>query len=410
MKVNKDQAKQILQKLSPDELALYKQFNSQLSQLHEVNIKSTLKSITSNWKNFSTAMLMAIMMNSNMANAINKYSPDTYNAINTEISKDTTKVNTNSVPGAVANIEFGQTFASGKATLSNKQQLINSVTKLKDWMKGKNASNFKVVIVAGESQVTNPKGFEQKGSLAKARAEEIKTVVSKFGFDKVETETKIGDTPYKQGDNVNDPSYTAEQFVTVHIVVDNDVCSMKDIDGQGSGGDAQSDYITSTNYLSGKGNLVIDTGQVPDRLVVVDINGNIKQDTGYITTQASKYKDWKYTPMYVLDLTKAYIAKSKAVSGSKIKIITVSSYEDLLHQLKNNPNQSKVQMLGEEIAPALKEMEQMIKDGQKQFVVYDLGTSPATIQFDQSKGEASTLVYSPIGKTGYKIKGVCQKN
>ena len=91
MKVNKDQAKQILQKLSPEELSLYKQLNAELGGVNEAGTRSVLRSIIGNWKNYSTAMLMAIMMNSNMASAINRYSPETYNAINTEISKDTVK-------------------------------------------------------------------------------------------------------------------------------------------------------------------------------------------------------------------------------------------------------------------------------------------------------------------------------
>ena len=144
-------------------------------------------------------------------------------------------------------------------------------------------------------------------------------------------------------------------------------------------------------------------------MVVLDANGNVKQDTGYITTEASKYKDWKYTPMYVLELTKAFMEKSKAVSGSKIRTITVTDYQDLLRQLKNNPDQQKIQMLGEEIAPALKEMEQMISQGQKQFVVYDISTSVVAIEFDQGKGEVEAVVYSPVGKTGYDISGICYK-
>lgn len=91
MKVNKDQAKEILKKLPPEELALYKQLNAELGGVSEAGTRSVLKTILGNWKNYSTAMLMAIMMNSNMANAINRYSPDTYNAINTEILKDTDK-------------------------------------------------------------------------------------------------------------------------------------------------------------------------------------------------------------------------------------------------------------------------------------------------------------------------------
>ena len=72
-------------------------------------------------------------------------------------------------------------------------------------MQGKNTKDLKVVIVAGESQVTNPKGFEQKGSLAKARAQQVEYIINKLGFNKVTTETVVGTTPYQKGDDANDP-------------------------------------------------------------------------------------------------------------------------------------------------------------------------------------------------------------
>ena len=87
MNINKEQAKQILQQLTPKELEIYRKLNKELSGVNEENIQLLIKGIASNWKKFSGAMLMALMMNSNVANAINKYSPETYNSIKTEISK-----------------------------------------------------------------------------------------------------------------------------------------------------------------------------------------------------------------------------------------------------------------------------------------------------------------------------------
>ncbi len=51
MKVNKQQAKQILQKLSPEELALYKELNAELGGLNEAGTRSALRKIIGNWKN-----------------------------------------------------------------------------------------------------------------------------------------------------------------------------------------------------------------------------------------------------------------------------------------------------------------------------------------------------------------------
>ena len=411
--LTKEDVKSTLQKLSPEELRYYKELNSVLSQpLSEANasdIKSTIDGIVKGWKGWSSAMLMAMMMNSNIAKAINTYSPETYKAINTELATDTTSTSSTVVatPGTVKSISFNESFESGKATLANKAELVKSISELKDWMKGKDVNNFKLVITAGESQVTNQKGFEQKGSLAQARAKAVEDVIGKLGFSKIDIQTKVGTTPYEKGNDINDPKYKAEQFVTVNIIVDNDICSMPAASGGGKTGTAANDYITYNTYVSGKGELVLSSGQVPDRLVVLDANGNVKEDSGYITTEASKYKDWKYTPMYVLELTRVHKANSKAVAGSKIKTITVKDSNDLRRQLLNNPNSTSYQKLGNEIAPALAEMDQMIAKGQTEFVIYDLGTKASVVSFDQSKGEVQAVVYSPVGKTDFGVTGNC---
>ena len=404
--------KDVLPEIPKEELAILRTLNQELSkELTEASTKDVaqaVKTIVSGWKGWSKAMLLALMLTPNIANALETYSPSTYNDIQTEISATDNKTAqpTTQVPGAIKTISFGENFASGKATLVNKDNLIQKVTEMKNFLNGKDASKFKVVIEAGESQVTNPKGFETKGSLAQTRAKEIEGVLSKLGFSNIDVQTKIGITPYKQGNDINDPKYQAEQFVTINIIANNDICSMQDISQDKGQGVATNDYVTYDDYISGTGELVLNTGQVPDRLVVLDANGNIKQDTGYITTQASKYKDWKYTPLYVLELTKAYKAKSKAMDGSKIKTITVTDYNDLVQQITNN---QKPGVSGDEIGPALNEMRNMIQKGQKEFVIYDLGTSGVKVKFDQNQGEVQAKVYSPVGKTGYNIKGSCKR-
>lgn len=409
--LTREEAKDILKQLSPEELAIYKELNAEVGGLNEADIKAAVQNIKSNWKNWSTAMLMAIMMNANMNAAIKSSAPDVYNAINTEISTDTTAVKTTptSIPGSVKSISFNESFASGKATLTNKDELVKSINELKDWMKGKKINNFKLIITAGESQVTNQKGFEKKGSLAQARAKAVENVVDKLGFDKVDVQTQIGTTPYEKGGNINDPKYQAEQFVTVNIVVDNNVCNMPPVDETDGQGVASNNFITYDDYISGKGTLVFTPGQIPDRLVILDVNGNIKEDTGYITTQASKYKDWKYTPKYVLELTLRYKSNPKAFTGNKIKTITVKDYDDLLTQLKTNPNQTNISFSGDEIGPALNAMQKMINKGQKEFIIYDLGTTPAVVNFNDTRGDVKAIVYSPVGKTGFGIKGNCTR-
>jgi hypothetical protein len=418
MKVNKQQAKEILNKLSPEELALYKQLNAELGGLNEAGTRSVVRTILGNWKNYSTAMLMAIMMNANMASAINRYSPDTYNAINTEISNDTIKgtpgqaVATTAVKGTpgttgqrvVNSTNIQQTFGSGKADVDQKA-LQDEVGKIQQWIQNNNGRKFKIVITAGESQVPNQSGFKQKGSLAQFRAQAVQRVLSKSINAPIDIATEIGTTPYKQGtDNPGDEKYQREQFIRVDIVVDAEsVCNFNP-DQPGAQGTAANGYVTFNDYISGEGSVEITPGQIPDRLTIEDSNGNIKADTGYVTTEKSKYSaNWKYVPAYVLELTKVHQTKAKALTGGKIKTITVKDYEDLKSQLSARPN---APTMGDEIGPALAQLKKMVESGVKEFVIYD-NMGSGTVQFSEKSGDLKATVYSPVGKTGYQLKGNC---
>ena len=194
------------------------------------------------------------------------------------------------------------------------------------------------------------------------------------------------------------------------IVVDAEsVCSMQPIKGKGKHGDIGKDYITATEYLSGKGELEMNSGTIPDRMVVVDVNGNITHDTGYVAT-SEKSGNWKYTPAYVLALTKA--RNSPAMANTKLEVTkplkgnTVEEkYNDLISQLANIPNPSRA---GDEIGPALLEMKEMIANNVTEFVLYKIQkNTPAKLDFDGSKGDIQMKVYSPVGNTGYDIKGIC---
>jgi hypothetical protein len=401
--------KDLLPQIPKDELAILRDLNSKLdeSKLTEATAKEAaqaVKTIVQNWKGWSQAMLVAMLLTPNIANALETYSPNTLDAIRTEISAEApTKAATpTSIPGEVISFSFGENFDSGKTSLISKESLVKNINDIKEWVKGKNLKNFKIVITAGESQVTNPKGFEKKGSLAQARAKVIEDLVGNLGFDKIEIDTKVGSTPYEKGDDVNDPKFKAEQFVTVSIVVENSVCSMTPFSESGTQG-------TYEEYISGKGNLVLYTGTIPDRLVVLDASGKVKQDTGYVATEEtnakSGYQEWKYVPIYVLKLTE--LKGDTNIMGSNIETIKATSYEDLVNQmLKPGAKQTK----SDTVDKALSQLEAMFKGGgAKEFVVYKVGTGDLKVPFDDSKGDVKAKVYSPVGKTGFSIEGSCTR-
>lgn len=403
MNVNREKAKQILQQLSPKELELYKKLNRELSGVNEGNIKALVSGIASNWKNLSGAMLMALMMNSNIASAISKHSPETSRDIRTELSKDTLKVTPGQRIVSTTNVE--QTFESGKADIDEKS-LETSVNTINDWVTKNGGRRYKIVVVAGESQVPNQSPFKEKRSLAQHRADEVKRRLQRTIKAPIETQTEIGDTTYdRTKDNPKDTKYKKDQFIRVNIVVDaKSVCTFNP-DQPGTQGTSDNGYVTFDDYVSGEGSVTITPGSIPDRLVITDANGNIKADTGYITTEKSKYaSDWEYVPAYVLELTKVYRSNTQALQGSTIKPIKVKDFEDLVSQLSNK---SHPQMKGSEIAPALQEMEKMIQNGVTEFIIYD-NMGNGTVKFSEKSGDLKATVFSPVGKTGYKLLGNCK--
>ena len=100
-----------------------------------------------------------------------------------------------------------------------------------DFMNSQDKAIFTAKIDAGESNVTNPPEFKQKGSLALARAKTIFDILNDVYSDLINSnklnivmpkigEVVIGKTPYKKGDQ-NDPSkleqYKKEQYVSMNL-------------------------------------------------------------------------------------------------------------------------------------------------------------------------------------------------
>jgi hypothetical protein len=138
----------------------------------------------------------------------------------------------------------------------------------------------------------------------------------------------------------------------------------------------------------------------------------ITQDTGYVTTRAHKYTDFKWVPLYVYQLTLIGSKNNTSVSGSKIIKITANNYQELLQQLLVDPTKSKTfKRGGEEVEYALKDLERLCNKGFTEFVVYTQEQNKVTLNFNGSSGESSVKVYSPIGtdniKTGYSITANC---
>ena len=143
--------------------------------------------------------------------------------------------------GKVINISSQSYFDNGKWKNLNQQggsELSKQMDeKVKPFLMNNKGSIVSVKITAGESQVTNvdnevsPPKTVEVGYLAKKRAETMKNNLSVYLNDLYEKgaisskpefqepEIKIGETPYKKGDNPNDPRYVKERFVNVELTL-----------------------------------------------------------------------------------------------------------------------------------------------------------------------------------------------
>jgi hypothetical protein len=339
----------------------------------------------------------------------------------------------NNVQGSQKQTKFptqniGDKFKFGEYDSENvKNSVLDLKPQIEDFIKNSGGNQFVVNIISGESNVTNPKGFETKGSLGLERANSVKKYfeeifpdlikqgVLTINYPKSETEVVIGKTPYDKtkGDNKNPElvkKYKEEQFVKFDISGGGKECNFNFSVNSGQG-KSSLNYITTNQFLKGKGIMTFSPDRIPDRLIVVNNKGQIESDTGYITSKLSKYKDWKYIPSYVLSLTKLKLLNSIAVSGDKIITITVNNYNELLSKLLNNPNSKNYQKIGDEIGPALSELKRMTDNGQTEFVIYSLFNNSSQIPFDSPNDDKKVKVFSPIGegsfKTGYELIGVC---
>ena len=197
---------------------------------------------------------------------------------------------------------LGDMFGYGQIDSEKvKDSIYGLKTQIEEFIKNSDSSNFTLKINAGESLVTNPPSFSEKGSLALARANTVKKYFEllypdliKNGILKIESpstvsEVKIGTTPYKKGDQ-NNPNlinkYKSEQFVTFSIngsgsktTVKSTVkwlCDTKPVQSSGSALSADVNFTQMKNWSIGKGdgkiNLWVDSFFMPD-ILYFEYNG-----------------------------------------------------------------------------------------------------------------------------------------
>jgi len=122
-------------------------------------------------------------------------------------------------------------FEPGKYKIEDAQgiDILNSqISNLRTKLAQRKDKNYitKIVLTAGESQITNPKEFPKKGDLANARLKTVSDYLKKLNIPQINIDpnTSIGTTEYKGGQDLKDPQkmkkYKDEQFFSVKILIE----------------------------------------------------------------------------------------------------------------------------------------------------------------------------------------------
>ena len=143
---------------------------------------------------------------------------------------------TSSTPTTFLSQKLKDEFKSGEyQSESAKKYIMSLKPKIEEFIRNNGGNQFVVNISAGESNVTNQKGFEVKGSLGLARANSVKQYFRQIFPDLIKNGTlvikspedvsqiTIGKTPYDKtkGDNKNPQLiklYNQEQFIDFNIL------------------------------------------------------------------------------------------------------------------------------------------------------------------------------------------------
>jgi len=307
-------------------------------------------------------------------------------------------------------------FPSGQFKLTDTSLIDDAIVKIQNVLKSGKGSFNTIVINSSESKVPNRGVGMDPNELSKKRGEEVaRYVKSKIGNS---VNIRINDLKaqgpeWDKSKGSNHPDYTKYQYVTLDLSAENtngDVKSVCDfnIESSGKQGLEKDNYVTFNEPLKDYGELTIDTGSIPDRMIVVDNKNSIVSDTGYVATEAHQYSEFKYVPSYVYSLTLLnQIKKNPSVSGNKLITINVNSFEELVSKLLVNPSSTpNTKDIRKETS--IKGLQTLFERGIRTFVLYSIGgTEIGKIPFDSRKGDSRVIVYSPVGQTGYTITGNC---
>lgn len=368
--------------------------------------------VNSKQKKFITAAVMATLMaNPSFSQALKTASNNDRQVISSLMQNDNSSQD--SVDSkAVFTLNFTNNFSSGEYGI-NQEDVSKKMESLKSFLSKNPDVKYNIKVVASESKVPNQNNLKI-GQLAKLRAASLEKVINVFlksnNIDaNVDKDTRVGSEEW-DGVNKDDQKYTKDQFVRLEVFADSESgitpCELSFSKDDGTQSNAKNGYVSFEETINQSGSISITPGSIPDRLVVLK-GGKVVADTGYFVDKQHNYEQWNLVPLYVAQLTEIYANSPDMPAVSNLSDIkTFASFDELMSVLlKAKYDYSKDNR--SEITNGINKLKQLWSSGQRSFVMYSM--KKGNVNFEINQGEdGKVVVYSPVGKTGFGIKGNCE--
>lgn len=371
-----------------------------------------MKILNSSRKSLLTAALMASLVSSPAFSTALNNAPNSVKQQVTNVmsqTKSTSKDNQNlSInPEAKFSTNFSNVFSSGSYNLNNSELKIK-LGDLKKFLDSNKGGNYKILVTASESQVPNQEGLKI-GQLAQKRANTLVNTIKKYlGSNiKVEAMTKVGDESW-DGSNKDDERYTKDQFVKLEVFANGlTPCEINYKQATGSVATAETNYISYEEDVIQGGAINLSPGAIPDRLQI-NKNGQILADTGFFADSQHSYsQQWVYVPLYIAELTQLLKTSpgSDVVKGLEKDTKHFNDFNELISVLLKDKTFDYSKDSRNEIKSGLSALKSLWDGGQRDFLFYSFKKGDVKFDIGGDENSAKMLVYSPIGATGFSVKG-----
>lgn len=315
--------------------------------------------------------------------------------------------------------DLSKTFKSGvwKLDEQGKKDLNQVLDRLIDHInsfKNSNITSFNITIIARESTLKNYDAETKKpldvGKLAELRAKEVEGYVLEYlkNYNVIPMSINI-DSAVEEGKD-----YENHQYVKIKIdptlLQKDDFCNFNlEVSKDKVINNIALDTIFDVKDKLGSGHVTMNTGSIPDRVVIYADNKLIG-DSGYFATSKNQWfgDKWEYTPANILALTKLYRAKSNAISNANLDIRKFEKFDDLIKEMsKSKTVISTKSNYPEDIDDAIVELKKMFDAGVTEFVFYKIGKVKINFDLQGKYEKIQVIVYTPRGKSDFTIKTNC---